>query len=58
MPLGTAFWVVFLIWLIFGGIWFRNGPTWAYGWSGFSGLVMVLIFLLGWHDFGFILQGR
>lgn len=34
MPIGILFWVLFVIWVIFGGLW------------------------LGWHDFGFILQGR
>ena len=57
MPIGLLFWVLFIIWLIFGGVWWRQGPTWQYGWSGGFILVMVLIFLLGWNDFGFILQG-
>jgi hypothetical protein len=42
---------------IFGGVWWRNGSGWAYGWGGNMLLVMVLLFLLGWNDFGFILQG-
>ena len=57
MPIGYLFWAIFLIMLIFGGLWWRNGTAWAYGTSGGYGLVMVLIFLLGWGEFGFILQG-
>lgn len=57
MPIGILFWGLFIIWLIFGGFWWRNGAGWAYGWGGNMVLVMVLLFLLGWNDFGFILQG-
>jgi hypothetical protein len=57
MPIGILFWALFLIYLIFGGVWYRNGKDWSYGTSGNIGLVMVLIFLLGWAEFGFILQG-
>jgi len=28
-----------------------------YGWGGNMLLLFVLLFLLGWNDFGFILQG-
>jgi len=57
MPIGMLFWAIFLIYLIFGGLWWRNGAAWAYGWNGSFVLVMVLLFLLGWAEFGFILQG-
>ena len=57
MPIGYLFWALFLIYLIFGGVWWRNGAAWAYGWGGSIGLVMILLFLLGWAEFGFILQG-
>jgi hypothetical protein len=57
MPIGILFWAIFIIYLLFNGLWWRNGAGWAYGWGGHMGLVMVLIFLLGWSSFGFILQG-
>jgi len=57
MPIGYLFWAIFLIYLIFGGVWWRSGPQWEYGWGGSFALVMVLLFLLGWAEFGFILQG-
>ena len=57
MPIGILFWAIFILFLLFGGLWWRQGSTWAYGWGGNMALVMVLIFLLGWAEFGFILQG-
>lgn len=57
MPIGILFWALFIIFIIFNGLWYRNGSGWAYGWSGNAGLIIFLIFLLGWNDFGFILQG-
>ena len=57
MPIGYLFWALFLIYIIFGGVWWRNGSGWAYGWGGGMLLVMVLLFLLGWAEFGFIVQG-
>ena len=57
MPIGILFWALFLISIIFGGLWWRNGTGWSYGMTGSYGFVMFLIFLLGWAEFGFILQG-
>ena len=49
--------MLMIIWAVFGGVWWRNGSAWVYGWGGNMLLLFVLLFLLGWHDFGFILQG-
>jgi hypothetical protein len=57
MPIGILFWGLFIIWIIFGGVWWRNGVGWSYGWYGNYVLIMALLFLLGWNGFGFILQG-
>jgi len=57
MPIGILFWGIFIIMIIFGGLWWRNGSGWSWGWPGGYGIMMVLIFLLGWAEFGFILLG-
>lgn len=55
MPIGLIFWVIMLFWIIaFAGV------RWG-GWTGpFSYasefLILVLFFILGWHDFGFIVH--
>jgi hypothetical protein len=56
MYIGTLFWAIFLIILIFGFMSYRAGPQWQYGPYG-NWIIYVLIFLLGWAEFGFILQG-
>jgi hypothetical protein len=56
MPIGILFWVLMAIWIIFrGGFYFQGGPRdpWVIG-GDF--MVFVLLFLLGWHDFGFIVR--
>lgn len=30
MPIGLLFWMLMILWLIFGGVWWRNGAGWAY----------------------------
>ncbi len=58
MSIGLAFWLLMIIVLIGGG-----GIGYL-GWAGQRGpffswlLLYILLFLLGWHDFGFIIQGR
>ncbi len=57
MPIGLLFWILMILWMFswIGTTW-GVGPPWALHAS--SLLLFVLLFLLGWHDFGFILQGR
>ena len=43
MPIGILFWGLFIIWIIFGGVWWRNGVSWSYGWGGNALLIMVLL---------------
>jgi hypothetical protein len=59
MPLAIAFWVVFLVYLILCFSWIFEGPSTPGGWRwhAFNGLVILLIFLLGWGVFGFIIKG-
>lgn len=53
MSIGLVFWILMLIWLVFGswGIWNAPGPP---GWPvlGSNLLLFVLLLLLGWHAFG------
>jgi hypothetical protein len=48
MPIGMIFWVLMLLWLVFG-VWRDWGNQWA---MGGSLLQFVLFLLLGWHVFG------
>ena len=53
MGMGTAYWVLMLIWLIFG-VWF----TWPnYRWAGANVLLFILLVLLGWKVFGAPIHG-
>jgi hypothetical protein len=54
MDIGLAFWILMLIWLVFGFFGDRLGP-WA-PWGG-TLLLFILLLLLGWHDFGAPLRG-
>lgn len=51
MTIGLAFYVLMLIWLVFG-IWHSWGPTPNWPQFGGSLLLFILLLLLGWHDFG------
>jgi hypothetical protein len=58
MGIGLAFWILMLIWLVFGlmvagGVSFVGG----YGLYGHTLLLFVLLALLGWHAFGPPLHG-
>ena len=54
MSIGLLFWIIFVIWVLFGVYWGREDIK-----SGnYGGLVLVvLLFLLGWGTFGFIVRG-
>jgi hypothetical protein len=54
MPLGIIFWVLMIVWAVFGFIGQRLG-TWAP--YGGTLLLFILLFILGWSQFGFIVQG-
>lgn len=60
MTIGFLFWLLMILWLIFG-LW-GNWPAPAAGPSGWrplggSLLLFVLLFLLGWHVFGWPIHG-
>jgi hypothetical protein len=51
MTLGLAFWIIMLIWLVFGGLLHFGFVTAA--WAGASTLLLFVLFvLLGWQVFG------
>ena len=52
MKLGFIFWMVMVIWIIFG-LWLSGGDRYAIGGSVME---FALFFLLGWKVFGFIVQ--
>lgn len=57
MPLGIAFWVIFLIWVIFSFAWHGGVFPGAYGPWGSSILLILLVGILGWHAFGAMIHG-
>ena len=51
MSLGFAFWIIMLIWLVFGGLLHFGMIAAAY--SGVSTLLLFVLFaLIGWQVFG------
>lgn len=57
MTLGTAFWILMFVWLIFGlAAHFNWGGASTYGPLGSTLLLFILFFLLGWSEFGPILR--
>lgn len=57
MPIGILFWVLMILWFLFGLWWnvadFREGK---YGPLGGNFLLFILLGLLGWRVFGPVLQ--
>lgn len=60
MPMGYVFWLLMILWFIFGLWWnwpeSNSGPK-AFGPIGSTLLLFILLFLLGWKIFGFVVQG-
>lgn len=58
MPLSFVFWVLMLVWFVFGLYFNRDGlRSGNYHTTGGNLLLFVLLFILGWRVFGFVLQG-
>jgi len=58
MTLGFVFWLLMILWLLFGLYWNRNDIRGGnYGILGGNLMLFVLLFLLGWKTFGFVIQG-
>lgn len=57
MPIGILFWVLMILWLLFGFWWNSDDfKTGKFGNFGGSLLLFVLLALLGWRAFGPPLQ--
>lgn len=58
MTIGFLFWLIMILWLLFGIYWngndFRAGN---YGVFGGNLMLFILLFLLDWKVFGFVIQG-
>ena len=55
MTMGLLFWILMLIWLLFGFFVHWGWPTTvpaSYGITGHSLLLFILLLLLGWQTFG------
>lgn len=59
MTIGLAFWILMLLWLVFGLAWNWPGNTVVgpYGPVGNTLLLFMLLLLLGWRVFGAPLHG-
>lgn len=58
MPIGYIFWMLMIIWAIFG-LAYTSTPATFGAWGGISNwvLLFVLLALLGWHSFGSVIHG-
>ena len=56
MSIDLLFWIVYIVWVIFGFVGVPNGPGnyWGYGRHL---VIVVLIGLLGWKTFGPAIHG-
>ena len=52
MTLGLVFWILMLLWLLFGAWGTLGRPGWPYFWQGHGLLLFILLLLLGWASFG------
>jgi hypothetical protein len=57
MSLQLIFWILMLIWLIFGFAWHGGYLAGPYGAWGSTLLLFVLFLILGWKVFGSPVQG-
>lgn len=59
MSIGLLFWVLMVLWAVFGFYYnwpASQGPN-AFVPLGNSLLLFILLFLLGWAEFGFVVRG-
>jgi hypothetical protein len=51
MSMGLCFWILMLLWLVFG-LWPAPGAPWSWRGAAPTLLLFVLLLLLGWKTFG------
>jgi len=51
MSTGLAFWILMLLWLVFGIV-IRNNPNPRVMWGGHGLFLFILLALVGWKCFG------
>lgn len=56
LSIGLLFWILMIIWLVFGGWLYWSPPN--YRPVGAHFFLWFLLFLLGWGTFGFPIGGR
>ncbi len=58
MSIGFVFWLLMVLWIVFGGavMYPRCTPEGRAGFLGNSLFLFILLFLIGWKIFGFILH--
>jgi hypothetical protein len=57
MSIGIFFWVVYLVWLLVGGMGISRVQEGRWGVAGISLAMALLLFLIGWKLFGFPIRG-
>ena len=55
MPIGLIFWVIMLLWILgyIGSVYSPGAYPWVHG---STLMLFILLFLLGWHAFGFMVR--
>ncbi len=58
MTIGFLFWLLMVLWFVFGLYWNRGAiQSTGIGAVGGDLLLFILLFLIGWRLFGFVIQG-
>lgn len=57
MPIGILFWVLMVVWLLFGFYWHRSDFSHgSYGIVGGNLMLFILLAIIGWKVFGPIIH--